>query len=911
MKNKLSNLVQLKNSFAALSFMLLLLINPFKGFTQCPLPADVGAINGAVKACPGFSRSYTVPAASGATSYTWTAPAGCDINGQNPYTGTQRIVTVNYGPSFSPPGTITCKANNACGSSAVSSKTVDPYFPGKPSIIDGVKKTCGGETLTYSVTEVAGVTYTWTVSAGATIVSGQGTNQISVNYASGYSGGTIEVAGSFGCGNGPERTANIVNDTPVKPASILGTVVACPGSTVSYSVVQAPNVTSYNWGFPSGATISGQGSNTVNITYPAGYTQGQVTVNAVNSCGSSASIQMLTKSTPAKPDVITGNASGICNSTEVYSIPDVYAATNYTWTGASNSTLISGQGTTTATFSYTSPVNGNISVVASNVCGSSAQRKLPVTGTLVITQEPQATNVCQSDNTTLTVVAPGSGISYQWRKDGIDLTDNSDFSGTTSSQLQIIGADSLNTGNYDVVVSSNCAGTLTSATASLTVNMRAPKPAAIIIPDHACEGETGVVISVPLSAYNTTGYFWDVLNGAVITSGQGTNSITVDFGPNPNSGYSIRCRGTNACGVGIDTSKTWIQRSISYPVISTGPLKVCQGQSNVTYSANPIVGATSYDWYVSSGISIQSGADTIPMVASFAPDFNSGTVCITASNKCMTTPLKCVTVIRDVPGTPGNITGQITSACNTTLNYSITAASGATSYNWTAPSGASVTGGQGTLSAAISFDSFTSGNLCVTGVNTCNNNSTPRCALIKGTPLTPPAITTPTSPICANSTVSFNCTPSVGATSYIWQVPNAEITSGQGSSGVSVHFGITATNVLSTASNACGVSGTRVYPVSFGCREGGVDAVNTESISLQAYPNPADDFVNVVLANSAKADYTITLTDILGRSISKQVVTLDEGRNEIPVDLKNVKKGVYFISVKSASGSQQIKIARN
>lgn len=68
---------------------------------------------------------------------------------------------------------------------------------------------------------------------------------------------------------------------------------------------------------------------------------------------------------------------------------------------------------------------------------------------------------------------------------------------------------------------------------------------------------------------------------------------------------------------------------------------------------------------------------------------------------------------------PGSITGN-TSVCIGAAGetYSISAVTGATSYTWTVPSGATITAGQGTTSITVTFGT-TSGNVCVTANNDC------------------------------------------------------------------------------------------------------------------------------------------------------------------------------------------------
>ncbi len=65
----------------------------------------------------------------------------------------------------------------------------------------------------YSVTAVSGGTYNWTVPSGATVASGQGTNQISVNFGSNAVSGNIVAAITSGC-----TTQNYTKAITVEPA---------------------------------------------------------------------------------------------------------------------------------------------------------------------------------------------------------------------------------------------------------------------------------------------------------------------------------------------------------------------------------------------------------------------------------------------------------------------------------------------------------------------------------------------------------------------------------------------------------------------------------------------------------------------------------------------------------------------
>jgi len=618
---------------ALVSFLMagLLLFNSFSGFSQCSPPATPGAISGLANACPGQTKSYSVSAVSGATSYTWTLPAGCNISGANPYTGASTSVSVVFGGAFVPPGNMTVKANNACGSSAASSKTLSTYYPGL-SGISGTDKACPGDVINYHVTSESGVTYTWIAPAGVTITSGQGTSSINATFGAGFTSGNLRVAGSYGCGNGSERTLALSRNNPVIPSVITGSIEACPNTIHAYSITPRSGET-YNWSL-TGSTITGQGTPNASVTFPSNFVAAYLNVTSQNACGTSAARTLLVRANPPVPGAISGTKSGICNSSQTYSIAAVPTATSYTWIAPAGSTITSGQGTSSVTISFPSTVSGYVQVNATNNCGTSAYSNLAVTGSIVIKTQPQNITDCEDDTTTLSVNVPGSNLSYQWRKNFVNITDNADFSGSQTSDLTILKIDSLNAGYYDVVITSSCAPSVTSTQAQFIVNMKPPAPGAITKPDYACPG-TSDVLFVPANGYNTTGNFWESLNNqSTITGGQGTDIINVDYGQISQSGYTFRVRAINGCGLSHDTTTTWIRRSIGVPLIY-GPKYVCPNQTNVNYTGQ-YVHQTSDVWTTTPGITITSGQGSRDILVDFASGFTQGRIYLTSSNPCMT-----------------------------------------------------------------------------------------------------------------------------------------------------------------------------------------------------------------------------------------------------------------------------------
>ncbi len=115
----------------------------------------------------------------------------------------------------------------------------------------------------------------------------------------------------------------------------------------------------------------------------------------------------------------------------------------------------------------------------------------------------------------LTPVALGKNLHYQWRKGGVPISDSDNVSGTATDVLTITGVTVADEGDYDLVVT-NGVGAVTSTLAHLTV----------VLPTSAYE-------SVAVS-YNPAGY-WR-LNDLGDPS---TNAPAVDFYSGLNGTYGI------------------------------------------------------------------------------------------------------------------------------------------------------------------------------------------------------------------------------------------------------------------------------------------------------------------------------------------------------------------------------------
>jgi len=133
----------------------------------------------------------------------------------------------------------------------------------------------------------------------------------------------------------------------------------------------------------------------------------------------------------------------------------------------------------------------------------------------VITTQPVTVIQCEGTNAVFTVVAGGTGLSYQWRKDGTSLSDGGDISGSETAILTISTIETADEGSYDVVITGTCS-TVTSSLVQLSVD---DNIAILVNPSDVTQCE-GTLASFTVSASGTgpMSYQWKK-NGTVLTDG--------------------------------------------------------------------------------------------------------------------------------------------------------------------------------------------------------------------------------------------------------------------------------------------------------------------------------------------------------------------------------------------------------
>lgn len=264
--------------------------------------------------------------------------------------------------------------------------------------------------------------------------------------------GTLLAASLFigGCGGGSSTVTSPSITT--QPSSIT----IASGSSGTLAVVASGSSLTYQW-YLNAAAISGATSASLTVTAAGSY---YVVVS--NSAGSVSS-STVTVTVTTTPVITTQPASAVIVSGDTTTLSVVATGSGLSYQWYLDGTAISGATAST----YVASAAGSYYVVVTNASGSVTSSTATVTVSSAaiaptITTQPVATSVVAGNSATLSVVASGTSLTYQWYKDSVAV------SGATSASYTIATTTVASAGSYYVVVS-NTVGSVTSNTVTLTV----------------------------------------------------------------------------------------------------------------------------------------------------------------------------------------------------------------------------------------------------------------------------------------------------------------------------------------------------------------------------------------------------------------------------------------------------------
>jgi len=757
--------------------------------------------------------------------------------------------------------------DNTCISGATAVVVTAASAPANATASVTIQPTCLLSTGTIVVTSPLGAGYEYNIDGG--------TYQTAVTFA-GVTAGSHNIlvrrTTDNTCISG--ATTVVVNATTLPIPTITGPITAITLSSKVYTT-QA-GMSGYTWTVSPGGTItSGTGTNAITITWN---TTGNQTVSVnytdANSC---------TAANPTIKNVTVGGNPTIDGPTPVCvtSTNSVYTTeagmTNYVWTVSAGGIITAGAGTDAITVTWNTEGAHTVTVNYKNADGFTAVTPTSYSVTVVNLPVPVITGptaLCVS--TTGNVYTTEAGMTaYTWTvSPGGTIT----AGGTTTDNTATITWNTAGPQTVSVNYNNATGCTAVSPTVKTVTVNSLPTPTI-----------NGPITAITLSSkvYTTqagmSGYTWTVSPGGLITSGAGTNAITVKWNTEGNHTVSVNYNNANNCTAVIPTVINVIVGS--NPTID-GPTPVCVTSTNSVYTTE--AGMTNYVWTVSAGGTITAGAGTDAITVTWNT-LGAQTVTVNYKNTDGITAVTPTSYSVTVVSLPVPAISGPTTVCVTTTGNIYTTEAGMTAYTWTvSPGGTITTGGTATdNTATITWNTAGPQTLSV------NYNNAAGCTAVSPTVKTVTVNTLPTPTITGLTATpilsSTVYTTQAGMSAYIWSVsPGGTITAGG-----------TATD--NTATITWNTTGAQTVSVNYN-NANNCTAVIPAVINVTVANNPTIIGPTVVCVNSTNSVYTTEagMTNYIWTVSAGGTITAGAGTNAITVNWNTV--GAKTVTVNYTNG---------
>ena len=387
-------------------------------------------------------------------------------------------------------------SNSTCASTMNASSTpitmiVNPVLTPTVSITASASTICSGTGVTFTAAYTNGgntPAFEWfvnTVSQGAP----SSTDTFTSSTLSNGNQVVVKMTSSLACVTSAIVSSNTISMTVTTKVTPSVTITSdkntiCAGSTVTYTATPVNGGTaSYQWKVDG----TNAGAATVSSTFK---TSSLIDANVVTAVLTS-SVVCVTSSTAmsngltiivASATVIVSNPvdQSVCafGNDVTFSVGATGDNLTYQWKAgstnlANNSTY---SGVTTKDLSILNVSNADLlgyKVIVTGICGtftSTVANLTQATSSINISTQPVAQVLEIGNIIHLSVSVTGPTLSYQWKKNGVDLVNDSRISGANTSSLQISNAlvsDSDN--NYTCLIMSPCATQVSSSATSVSV----------------------------------------------------------------------------------------------------------------------------------------------------------------------------------------------------------------------------------------------------------------------------------------------------------------------------------------------------------------------------------------------------------------------------------------------------------
>lgn len=747
---------------------------------------------------------------------------------------------------------VTLNTSNQCGNSTTTKLITINVLPVVDFTVEN-STICQTESVTFTNNSTNAISYFWTFQGGTPETSTLENPIVTYNLPGIYNV-KLEATNSAG-------TKSLVKNSfiSVNPNPIAGFSQSVSSNVVSFSN-SSQNATTYLWNFGDGNT-----STSVNPihTYLNNGTY-NVTQTAFNSCGSNSITSTIIIAKAPVASFTSNYINPICkNESVTFNNSSAFSPTSFLWTFEGGIPSTSTDQNPSVVYAQVGTFD--VTLTVTNVNGSNS---ITLPDYVLVDSKPEVNFNYSSNNFTVSFnqnIINGSAFSWSFGD------------GNTSIQMNPSHTFS-NAGTYTVVLTdqNNCG--VSSFSQAININLA---------PTASFNADTTLICSNGNIQYNSqtissssTSWLWTFEGGSPATSSL----------QNPIVQYSI----PGTYDATLTVSNAFGQNTLAladYVTVLDLPTASFTGtkNNNIIELANTGNGATSTFW------KIINGSNIINMMG------DSVTVSTTRNGQyqvIMTNQNQCGQVVSDTaqyninvfPSSSFSINDGSVACARQPVNYF---ASGSNyTFQWNFP------GAQPNASTLqnpnVSYVLPGTYTVQLISSNAFGNDTLNTSVLIGDVPKTQFAVS------IANNQAQFTNN-TINANNYLWQFGDGNTSTSLNPIHTYSNSGNYLVNLIAT--NSCGVD-TTTNSVLFV-----LSAVSEElkGLGIEIYPNPASDKVFVKMNSGQKINVDFEIIDYSGKILNKTKFIV-VGETTIPIDTETYISGLYFLRLRTESGSAIYKL---